>query len=70
MPELPEVETTKASLAPLLGQQVVDVKVFLAQSAPLIGLIGIVSSLMDPTIPKTLQLFLPFFFFLFFFFCS
>ena len=28
MPELPEVETTKASLAPLLGQQVVDVKVF------------------------------------------
>ena len=28
MPELPEVETTKASLDPLLGQQVVDVKVF------------------------------------------
>ncbi len=28
MPELPEVETTKASLVPLLGQQVVDVKVF------------------------------------------
>jgi len=28
MPELPEVETTKASLTPLLGQQVVDVKVF------------------------------------------
>ena len=28
MPELPEVETTKTSLTPLLGQQVVDVKVF------------------------------------------
>ena len=28
MPELPEVETTKTSLNPLLGQQVVDVKVF------------------------------------------
>lgn len=28
MPELPEVETTKTSLIPLLGQQVVDVKVF------------------------------------------
>ena len=28
MPELPEVETTKTSLAPLLGQQVVDVQVF------------------------------------------
>lgn len=28
MPELPEVETTKTSLKPLLGQQVVDVKVF------------------------------------------
>ena len=28
MPELPEVETTKTSLEPLLGQQVVDVKVF------------------------------------------
>ena len=28
MPELPEVETTKTSLAPLLGQQVADIKVF------------------------------------------
>ncbi|MBF0657172.1 bifunctional DNA-formamidopyrimidine glycosylase/DNA-(apurinic or apyrimidinic site) lyase [Psychrobacter sp. NG25] len=28
MPELPEVETTKTSLAPLLGQQVIDVKIF------------------------------------------
>ena len=28
MPELPEVETTKTSLAPLLGQQVIDIKVF------------------------------------------
>ncbi len=28
MPELPEVETTKTSLAPLLGQRVIDVKVF------------------------------------------
>ena len=28
MPELPEVETTKTSLAPLLGQRVVDVQVF------------------------------------------
>lgn len=28
MPELPEVETTKTSLEPLLGQQVVNVKVF------------------------------------------
>ncbi|MBE0442423.1 MAG: bifunctional DNA-formamidopyrimidine glycosylase/DNA-(apurinic or apyrimidinic site) lyase [Psychrobacter sp.] len=28
MPELPEVETTKTSLAPLLTQQVADVKVF------------------------------------------
>ncbi|MBP2279264.1 formamidopyrimidine-DNA glycosylase [Psychrobacter sp. PL19] len=28
MPELPEVETTKTSLAPLLGQQVIDVQVF------------------------------------------
>ena len=28
MPELPEVETTKTSLAPLLGQQVTNVKVF------------------------------------------
>lgn len=28
MPELPEVETTKTSLKPLLGQQVVDIKVF------------------------------------------
>ncbi|WP_296244695.1 MULTISPECIES: bifunctional DNA-formamidopyrimidine glycosylase/DNA-(apurinic or apyrimidinic site) lyase [unclassified Psychrobacter] len=28
MPELPEVETTKTSLKPLLGQQVVDVQVF------------------------------------------
>ncbi len=28
MPELPEVETTKTSLQPLLGQQVFDVKVF------------------------------------------
>lgn len=28
MPELPEVETTKTSLAPLLGQQVVDISVF------------------------------------------
>ena len=28
MPELPEVETTKTSLTPLLGQQVIDVKVF------------------------------------------
>ena len=28
MPELPEVETTKTSLKPLLGQQVIDVKVF------------------------------------------
>ena len=28
MPELPEVETTKTSLTPLLGQKVVDVKVF------------------------------------------
>lgn len=28
MPELPEVETTKTSLAPLLGQQVTDVQVF------------------------------------------
>ncbi|MCG3871933.1 bifunctional DNA-formamidopyrimidine glycosylase/DNA-(apurinic or apyrimidinic site) lyase [Psychrobacter sp. Ps7] len=28
MPELPEVETTKTSLAPLLGQRIIDVKVF------------------------------------------
>lgn len=28
MPELPEVETTKTSLTPLLGQQVADVQVF------------------------------------------
>lgn len=28
MPELPEVETTKTSLSPLLGQQVVDLKIF------------------------------------------
>ena len=28
MPELPEVETTKTSLAPLLGQHIIDVKVF------------------------------------------
>lgn len=28
MPELPEVETTKTSLAPLLGQQVINVQVF------------------------------------------
>ena len=28
MPELPEVETTKTSLIPLLGQQLVDIKVF------------------------------------------
>lgn len=28
MPELPEVETTKTSLNPLLGQKVVDIKVF------------------------------------------
>ncbi|WP_201587949.1 bifunctional DNA-formamidopyrimidine glycosylase/DNA-(apurinic or apyrimidinic site) lyase [Psychrobacter jeotgali] len=28
MPELPEVETTKTSLKPLMGQQVADVKVF------------------------------------------
>ena len=28
MPELPEVETTKTSLTPLLGQRLVDVKVF------------------------------------------
>lgn len=28
MPELPEVETTKTSLAPLLGQQITDIKVF------------------------------------------
>ncbi len=28
MPELPEVETTKSSLAPLLGQQLVDIRVF------------------------------------------
>lgn len=28
MPELPEVETTKTSLAPLLGQQVMDIQVF------------------------------------------
>lgn len=28
MPELPEVETTKTSLAPLLGHQVIDIKVF------------------------------------------
>lgn len=28
MPELPEVETTKTSLTPLLGQQVIDVQVF------------------------------------------
>ena len=31
MPELPEVETTKTSLAPLLGQQVNDVKIFQPQ---------------------------------------
>ena len=28
MPELPEVETTKTSLAPLLGQRIIDIKVF------------------------------------------
>ncbi|MDN5619616.1 MAG: bifunctional DNA-formamidopyrimidine glycosylase/DNA-(apurinic or apyrimidinic site) lyase [Psychrobacter sp.] len=28
MPELPEVETTKTSLTPLLGQQVVDISIF------------------------------------------
>lgn len=28
MPELPEVETTKTSLTPLLGQQITDIKVF------------------------------------------
>lgn len=28
MPELPEVETTKTSLTPLLGQRVTDVQVF------------------------------------------
>ncbi|MGP5201981.1 bifunctional DNA-formamidopyrimidine glycosylase/DNA-(apurinic or apyrimidinic site) lyase [Psychrobacter aquimaris] len=28
MPELPEVETTKTSLTPLLGQQIIDIKVY------------------------------------------
>ena len=28
MPELPEVETTKTSLSPLHGQQVIDIQVF------------------------------------------